>query len=301
MGKVARANGRARRVGAALLLAWLALAGPAAAQPDAGPCDEPTDRAAPAVMPAVGAGGVPLDAVIRVDHPPGGVPEGLDEPLVELREAGSGTPVAGRTSVLADRWVFFVPEAPLRPSTAYEGVARGLDGDVALAFRTGTSFDARAPGPVRIERVVVRREQVWPDCGPPEPGYVFSVTFSPAEDDGPPTSVEYLLHQSRGAGLQAPVLRARTRGFAGGRLTMGFSLTDEEAADPLCLTVTAVDGVGHVSAPSEPFCLDAAQQSYFVGACSVGPARPGSRGILWLLVPLLGRVGRRRRRPSRRR
>ena len=252
-----------------------------------------------AVLPAVGAGGVPLDTVVRVDHPPGGVPEGLDEPLVELREADSGTAVSGRTSVLADRWVFFVPEAPLRPSTAYEGVARGLEGDVALAFRTGISVDARAPGPVRIEQVVVRREVVRPDCGAPEPGYVFSVTFPPAEDDGPPSSVEYLLHQSRGAGLAAPVLRARTRGFAGGRLTMGFSLTEDEASEPLCLTVTALDGVGRVSPPAEAYCLDPIQASYFVGACSIGPSRPGRRAIPWLLVLLAGWLGRRARASGR--
>ncbi len=273
-------------------------AGPLTAQD--GGCPAPIEEFSPlAVAPAVGAGGVTRDTVIRVEYPDGGVPDDLDAPLVELWVADGGSRVTGRIERPGSGWVFFVPEAPLEPETAYEGIARGLERDLPFRFRTGSRFDQGPPSPVAIEAVVVRASSGRPSCEESS-GYGFSVLFQPSEEDGPPASVEYFLYQSRGPGLQAPRLLGRTRGFGAGTLAVGFSLPSEEADEPLCLSIVALDGVGRSSGPGPLRCIDPVQEDFFVSACRLGASARGGLlpgGLLCLL--LLRRLRGRQRRPER--
>ncbi len=207
-------------------------------------------------------------------------------PLVELWEASSARRVEGRIETLGGDWVIFVPDGLLEPETAYEGVARGEEGDLAFHFRTGMRRDEAPPGPVAIERVVVRELMDEPACAPAE-GYGFSVLFSPSEEDGPPASVEYFLYQTRGRGLEAPRLLGRTRGFSSSSLTIGFSLPREEADGPICLSILALDGVGRLSTPGPLQCVDPVDEGFFVSGCRLGPRERGAGDVcVWLVVSL---------------
>ena len=141
---------------------------------------------------------------------------------------------------------------------------------------------------------------------PHDGGFRVGVFFAPATDSGPPGSIEYLLFQTRGVGVDAPILRNRVRNYPGEQITMAFVLPAEEASAPICVRIAAIDGVGNPTfsdrRDGEEACLDPVQGNYFYPLCHASaPGRAargtggtalalGAFGALWLAA----RVRRRR-------
>ena len=248
---------------------------------DAGvPCDEPPYRGPLEVTPASGAGGVTIDAYVKVLYGEGTLGPELDpESLIELRHCGdlgpfecetAGERVPGRAQIVGDRWVFFVPDGELLANAQYGGIARGAEGDLPFSFRTGTTRDLRAPTLGNVGSPATARVDRPCEGGR---GFRVDVRFDGATDDGPQGSIEYLLYLTRGATVDAPELRARVRSLATSETTMAFVLSDAEAVAPVCFVVHAVDGLGNVDSDGEPVCFEPVQGTYFE-ACSV--SAPGA-------------------------
>ena len=260
-------------------------------------CPEDLGQGPREVTPADGAGGVTRDAVVQVGYTVDffGLARGPLNELLEVFEVDSESPVAGEYQVVGGETLFFIPDEPLLSDTAYRGVARGVENDLEFSFRTGATLDQIPPE----MRGVAWATSVPVDtaCESPEGGYRVEVQFPPALDDGPAGSVEYWLYLTRGAGQGAPVVRARARGYRAQLITMAFVLTPEEAAEPICVDVIAVDGVGRISNGQATACLDPYDRSFFNGLCSAinvasdGPQAPA----IWLVVMGLVLAGRRRR------
>ena len=130
----------------------------------------------------------------------------------------------------------------------------------------------------------------------PEGGYRVQVYFPPASDDGPPGSIEYLLFQTHGRDIDAPVLVDRVRNFRTDRITMSFLLSNQAASVPICLQVVTVDGAGHATVPAGDRCFDPVGHITFQG-CGVAAGARGGGGPLALAVMIVAlRAARRRRR-----
>ena len=276
----------------AALLAVLLSAGAASAQ-DAGvvTCDDPPLQRPEETFPADRAPSVSIDAPLRVRYTPGyfgpGGPGGDPTTLLEVRRCpgsgcdffscdGSGEFVPGLVQILGDELVFF-PDETWTPATTYSGTARGRDGDRTFSFCSGSSSDDLPPVLGEIDEV--RSDGIEPRCDAPDGGYRVGVFFSPATDSGPPGSIEYLLFQTRGEGVNSPILRDRVRNYAGEQITMAFVLPPEEASSPICVRVAAVDGVGNLDfsdlRDGEEECVDPVQGNFFYGLCSA--STPGAR------------------------
>ncbi|MEM9069063.1 MAG: hypothetical protein AAGE52_11185 [Myxococcota bacterium] len=287
-----------RLCSAALAFALLSAPVSAFAQ-DAGPmdCRDEVIRGPLEVTPATGAARVTLDAIVKVAYSPDyfSIP-GIDASTsFELRRCGdmiafecetSGELVGGEIQVVGDT-LFFLPARALAPNELYAGVARGVDLDLGINFRTTTFVDTGPPVLGRVDSPTTSR--VDPSCEAPEGGLRVDVSFPPAQDDGSPGSIEYLLYLSRGAGIDAPELRARARNFSTELVTMAFVLSDAEAVSPACIVVHAVDGVGNVDRDMEPECFEPVQGNFFEPVCSTG----GSGGGIWLVLLALWFVRRR--------
>lgn len=265
------------------VLVALAFVGSPVFAQDAGvPCDEPPFRGPLEVTPASGAGGVTIDAYVKVLYGEGTLGPELDpSSLIELRHCGdlgplecetSGERVPGRAQIVGDRWVFFVPDDELVANAQYGGIARGAEGDLPFSFRTGFVRDSRAPTFGNVDSPTTARVDSPCEGGR---GFRVDVRFDSATDDGPQGSIEYLLYLTRGATVEAPELRARVRSLATSETTMAFVLSDAEAVAPVCFVVHAVDGLGNVDSDGEPVCFEPVQGTYFE-ACSV--SAPGSSG-----------------------
>jgi hypothetical protein len=279
-------------------------------------CDEPLAREPREVTPAVGAQQVTIDAPVRVRYTRGyfepGGPGGDPTELITVqrcpvdgcrlsacREPGEFVP--GRVQVLGDNLIFF-PDEFWDPQQAYSGVARGVDADLPFNFCSGTLPDTTPPMFGRLDQVTstVVNE---PRCDAPAGGYRISAYFSPAEDPGGPGgSVEYLLFQTRGAGIEEPVLRDTWRNFsATDTISMAFVLPPEQASSVICVRVAAVDGLGNITwsdAVPERDCIDPVQGNYFYPLCAVSaPGRGGAClvGLAALGLVALAWVCRRRR------
>ena len=300
------------RLAALALLLALAPGPPRArAQLDAGPdaCTDIPLRAAVTVTPASGALGVSTNAPVRVLYAEGYF--GLDGPgddprsLITVERCastfcdptacadGARAFVPGRVQVVGDELVFY-PDARWDAGGTYAGVARGVDRDLEFTFCTGSGVDTEPP--VLGEITEVTSTPRAPDCTAPEGGYRIGVFFPPAQDfDGPPGSIDYLLFQTRGVGLDGPLRRSRARNFNAEQITMTFVLPPDEATDPICVTVAAVDGVGNVDADTRAVCIDPIQGNFFQALCAAAPAAPGGAAGGWLLVPAILLAARRRR------
>ena len=283
------------------------VASPAFAQDAGVSCDEPPFRGPLEVTPASGAGGVTVDAYVKVLYGAGTLGPELDpEGLIDLRLCGEvgvfecetmGERVPGRAQIVGDRWVFFVPDGELLPSSQYAGIARGAEADLSFTFRTGSTRDARAPLLGNIAAPSTARTDLPCDGGR---GFRVDVRFDAATDDGPAGSIEYLLYLTRGATVEAPELRTRVRSLATSEVTMAFLLSDAEAVAPVCFVVHAVDGLGNVDSDGEPVCFEPVQGTYFE-ACSVSApgATRGAVGPGLLGLGLVGlALGARRRRAA---
>lgn len=261
------------------------------------------------MTPSDSAPAVTLDAPIYVEYSPGYFgPDGPgDDPttLIRLEACGAcgtecfpGTPVSGLVQVHGDR-LYFLPDEPLREGTQYRGHANGLEVELDFGFCTGRSFDRSPPrlgGSLRSSSTRVDAQ-----CDLPDGGYRLAISFAPATDDGPPGSIEYLLYLSRGAGIDAPRVVARTRNYASEEITLGVLITPEDARTPICLTLAATDGVGNSVVSDEPQCFDPITRTVFSGACSASAANVSIRSSarpwwpgLWTMA-VLGLMARRRR------
>ncbi|MEM6955555.1 MAG: Ig-like domain-containing protein [Myxococcota bacterium] len=253
-----------------LALAWVAFApSPVRAQ-----CDD-DDFAVRASTPASGARDVPINAYLRIDYPRCYFSLTGQDPITSLAlEDENGVPVAGRITLGDDQTLFFLPDSPLAPNTSYAFFAGDFEGGFEGAFTTTESEDTEPPRFGEIEQTSSARIPD-PTDEAPEGGWRVDVSFQPAVDDGAAGSIEYLLYLTRGpTDLEAPELRARSRNFATGVITMAFVLTDEEASDPICVVVHAVDGLGRVDDDQEPFCFEPIQGSFFDGCAAGGTSAP---------------------------
>ena len=261
-------------------------------------CTPPVELGPLEFFPASGASGVALDSAVRVRYTTGFF-EIWRDPLTRLLEVRDefDSPVSGTLERLGDTLVFR-PDAPWQAGTQYRGTAFGIDiFQARFSFRTGTSFDVEPP-------VFEGTPTLAPEAVPARPcvdggGYRIDVTVVPATDrDGAEGDIEYLLFQTRGPGIERPVLRARARNFAGVTIPLAFTLAPSEAVSPICVAVLAVDGAGHVvSGPTA--CVDPIQGNFFEPLCSVsapGASRTSSVYAWGLLMGLCAAVAQRRRR-----
>lgn len=264
-------------------------------------CDEIVTRGPLAVTPATGASLVTVDAYVRVEFSEGYFGLGIEpEDAIDLRFCDGlsvvecetvGEPVAGTVQVVGDT-LFFLPARNFMGGAQYAGIARGIDLDLGIAFRTSTTVDTGPPVMSDVDSPTTAR--VDASCEAPEGGYRVDVSFPPAQDDGSPGSIEYLLYFTRGADLEAPELRRRARNFSTELVTMAFVLSPEEAVSPGCVVVHAVDGVGNVDDDMEPQCFEPVQGNFFEPLCSASTIE----GRSWLGWSLLVLVLLRRRRES---
>lgn len=265
-------------------------------------CGDPPFRGPEEVTPASGAGGVTVDAAVKLLYGEGSFgPDTDPSGLVELRlcDPGdllecerTGELISGTTQIAGDRWLFFVPDFELPANAAFAGIARGAEGDLPFNFRTGATRDVEAPSFGTIREPTTARVDLPCDGGR---GYRVDVRFDPATDDGPRGSIEYLLYLTRGPTLDAPELRGRVRNLATDETTMAFVLTEAEAVGPVCVVVHAVDGHGRVDADMEPVCFEAVQGTYF-DSCAVTPGTSTSTSALALTwIGAVAWLARRRR------
>lgn len=288
-----------RPLAGVLVLALLAAPSASGAQ-DAGTCPGPPNPEPLETTPSNGATGVTLNAPVRVRYTEGFFVEGpgagrdpLD--LIEVWacpegllligdidcQAEGGSPLGGSAQIIGDELVF-VPRQELDPTRVYSGVASGLGfADLPFAFETGTSLDLTPPiFPDDFIRDLTSTRTPM-RCDAPQGGFRISVFFEAATDDGPAGSIEYLLFQTRGQGIEEPVLRDRVRQFVtSGRIPMAFVLPPSQANQPICVQVVAVDGLTRVARIPETMnerdCTNPVQGNFFEPLCAVGA--PGTGG-----------------------
>ncbi len=297
----------------------VALSGPVAAAQDGGPmdCDGPPLQRPEETFPADRAPSVSIDAPLRVRYTAGYFgplgPGGDPTTLIEVRRCASAGCdffscdetaefVPGRVQILGDELIFFPEADTWETSSTYTATARGRDGDRTFSFCSGSTSDDLPPVLGAIGEV--RSDSIEPRCDAPEGGYRLGVFFAPATDFGPPGSIEYLLFQTRGVGVDEPIVRDRVRNYAGDQITMAFVLTPDEAASPICVRVAAVDGVGNLDFSDlqggEEECVDPVRGNFFYGLCSApgatlpSPLRGPGPPLAFLFVAL-GLFGARRR------
>ena len=250
---------------------------------------EMVPQAPTAVTPATGAQDVTTDAWVMARFSPGyfGPMGPGDDPtrLVVLESCGScessctlgsGRPVAGEVQVLQDD-LFFLPNQPLTSHTRYVGRVDGLEGSIPISFCTGFSPDAFSP--FMTTRLDPDSVSVGESCELENGGYRIGVYMDPASDDGPSGSLEYMLFQTRGDGITAPVLVDRVRNFAVGEITMRIFLARERAATPICVIAAVMDGVGRLTFQDDETCFDPVTKVTFQG-CSI--SRSQSTHVAWL-------------------
>ncbi len=278
-----------------MLIAGAALVYPTAGDAHA-QCDEPPALRGPQeVTPATSASGVPLNAIVVARYSEGYFEVSREEPseLVELYDCAddfpaawggscevTGAPVAGRVSVAGDR-LFFEPIERLRANQIYAGFFRGAEQDLDIVFTTGALEDTQAPQMGTV--LPPSSTDIEESCENPDGGVRIAVRFEPAVDDSSEGSLEYLLYQTRGEGITAPILQSRLRHFASDELVMAFVIPPDQALETACVVVRVVDGVG-LADESEAVCFEPLQGPYFEPLCSAAPVRGGAS---WLGLPLL--------------
>jgi hypothetical protein len=293
-----------------LLVLVLALAARHAAAQDHDCVSEP--RAPIEVTPASGASAIPVDAPVMVRYSAGYFgPDGPGDPpssLFTLVACSGGcghtcsvddeTPISGLVQTQGD-FLVFLPDTDLAPGTQYSGRATGVDDILPFAFCTGSGTSSALGMPVIGAFSGPRSTPVGANVLSclPDGGYRIAIVFQPAAYDGPRGSVEYLLFQTRGVGVDEPRLVARQRNFSGDQITMTFLLGPGEARTPVCYQVVVLDGLGGATLPVGDACIDPLARVTFQGACSASLGRgAGSSGALlgFLLVGVCLLARRRR-------
>ena len=257
-------------------------------------CPEDLGQGPRTVTPADGAAAVSRNAWVRVDFTEGYFADwtGALQDALELRTA-EGELVAGEFELVGDETLFFRPLEALPQERRFDGVAYGLEGDLAFSFRTGRDFDETPPLVGEISSVSATA--VGESCDAPDGGYRVDVAMEPAMDDGPVGSLRYQVYLSRSGQGDAPSLRAEVRGYAGQVITAAFVLKEAEVSTPVCLEVRVMDGVGRLSEDGAVSCFDPKAGQFFAGLCGVGlGGRAGIElGMFWIALSIV--ILRRRR------
>ncbi len=237
-----------------------------------------------AVWPAAGVLNAPRNSWIRIEYG-----EALDALLsdpapITVTHVPSSEVLAGRIERQGDS-LFFVPARQLESMTEYAVSAVDQDARFTFSFRTSNRNDNSNPQLAR-DLEVISREVRCPDSR-----FRLDITFPVATDDGPATSLEYLVFLTRASGLKLPELRARARGFAADQVTLVMNLAEHEARDAVCVSVRAIDGRGRLTPQELSTCIDPVTERYFENACALG------RGGLpwpWCLLATCALLTRRR-------
>ncbi|MDQ3036069.1 MAG: hypothetical protein M3Y87_26950 [Myxococcota bacterium] len=272
---------------ALVAIVFLLVAPRVSAQED--PCDDggTLAREPIEITPTVGANGVTIDAPIAVLYSRGYFgPDGPGDPPETLMRvvrcppatpcslgcmADEGVDVPGTVQVIDDR-LFFLADGGLEPGTAYVGRASGVDRALDFRFCTGELPDMEPP---RLGGFLdAEPAETTAACVLPEGGRLIGLRWEQASDDGPPGSIEYLLYLTRANGVEEPILRDRLRNYASPEVTLNLRLDAEEAAEPVCVRMYAIDGVGTLSEGSPEQCFDPLTSAAFQPLCTV--SAPGS-------------------------
>jgi hypothetical protein len=192
-------------------------------------------------------------------------------------------PVPGRVQRIDAGTVAFLPARRLQAQTVHflliarPGFDTGARSELELL--TGQDRD-REPPVLSADAAAIGLAvaDLPARCGAPAGSRRVSLDFAAATDDGDPESVEHLLYL-RGGPLREPSLRARARSERD-TVRMSFALSPQEAAQPLCLVLKAVDGVGKVAEREPEICFDPASSNSFAPLCaaSAGPGAYATRG-----------------------
>jgi len=283
-----------------LVAVVLVIAASAHAQTTTSDCH--TDPMAPlTVSPSSGAHNTPPNAPVVVQYAagyfdpmtgPGDPPSSLfrlvscGNNCASICDVTAGDEVPGLVQTQGDDLIF-VPDADFPPDTLYVGRATGVDGMLDFNFCTGSTPDTMAPSVVSISSVSSTHVSGL-SCL--DDGYRIGVNVPTATDDGPPGSIEYLLFETRGEGIDEPTLVDRFRPSSA-RVTLAFLLPTEAAQTPICLQVVTVDGLGHAAMPSDEHCFDPVGRTTFQG-CAAG-GRGGSAVAAALAIVVISLVRRR--------
>jgi hypothetical protein len=309
-------------------LLWLACAAAAACMPTAARAEADgcggveVDRDELVTFPDDRARAVALDALITLRYPADTDLDALRRTVAAdaasdvcggalacLFSGSAREPVAARSSADAGTTLVLVPDALLLPETDYYvSIARpGFDraSRVELQFTTDAEPD-REPPRLAADASALRLtvEPAPPECEV-EPGSLRVRLLVPrVRDDSDEQSVELLAFLSRARGLRAPVLRARARNPESGDVLLGFVLDPDQASEPVCVVLRAVDGTGKRSEAEPELCFDPREGSHFVPLCSAQPRAVRADGAARTLVTscallLLRSRARRRRGPTR--
>jgi hypothetical protein len=259
-------------------------------------CDDtPTARKPIEVTPASGAVSVTIDAPVSVRYSQGYFgPEGPGDPPETLIRvvrcpdgtfcglgcmADEGVDVPGTVQVIGDR-LFFLPDGGFEPEQTYVGRATGVDDVLDFRFCTGLSPDLEPP---RLGAFLdAEPAETTALCVLPEGGRLVGLRWEQARDDGPAGSIEYLLYLTRANGVDAPELRDRLRNYASPEVTLNLRLDADEASEPVCVRMYALDGVGNVSESSPEHCFDPITSAAFQPLCSVEAPTHGSTLVFWV-------------------
>ncbi len=286
----------------------MALVAPRASAQDRDCLSEP--RAPIEVTPASGGGeAVPFDAPVSVRYGagyfgpdgPGDAPSSLFT-LVSCGPCGTfcsvddEAPVPGLVQTHGDVLVF-LPDGGFDRNAQYRGRATGVDDFLLFDFCTNSLSSADLAMPVVGGFATPTSTQVGANVLSclPDGGYRIGVFFTPATYDGPRGSIEYLLYQTRGEGVDEPRLVDRIRNFPGDRITMTFLLTPAEARTPVCYQIVVLDGLGRATLPQGDACIDPLAQVSFQGACTASPGRSSGGAAAALVAGLALLLVRRRR------
>lgn len=290
------------------LIAWLGVVNPAAAQ---NRCfvegtTLPANYAHFAdAFPAGDSSMVPLDGFIRLRYY-GRVPEG---PLfVEaVSTSGSAVTIAGQVNVVDAATpndfaeIHFQSAEAFQPLSRYRVTFPDITGGAAsnrFEFTTGSVQCGTTPPAfegLRGDPTVVTNGET-DQCGDPH-AMTVSLHWTRASSAWPMGDLEYIVYQTRGAGIGGPVERARQRGrlvnndlcaqsasgsSADGQC-MSFRLTSANASQPMCFNVQALDAFGRTDGNREEKCVDPDVGASFVG-CTAAPGGPQHKPLGWLLI-----------------
>ncbi|MCZ7682236.1 MAG: hypothetical protein M5U28_26975 [Sandaracinaceae bacterium] len=271
-------------------------------------CDPPIVRKPEEVTPADTAREVSVDAPIRVRYSAGVLRarRSRERPRVVDHRAALSARLRLPSSCATRRWATSSPVAcrssgttcsscrtsPGSPRPRTRGSRAGSTTSSPFRFCSGSTTDTTPPELRGITDVT--STPVEPRCDAPSGGYRIATFFAPADDSGaPPASIEYLLFQTRGAGIDEPVLRSTIRNFPTETHTMAFVLPPELAGDVICVRVAAIDGRGNVDwsdANADIDCVDPVQGNFFYSLCSVSApgGRRRGRGLAVVSLAVLG-------------
>jgi hypothetical protein len=250
-------------------------------------------------FPTDGSLGVPIDGFVRLRY----VLRAPRRPFVTVSETVSGANVEGDAFVV-DNEVHWRSRAPLRSNTEFR--VRFADpgsgtGENLIRFTTGSGRSSNAPpvfeGILRDGNNGPRVQRIGSTdlCADPDAVEV-TVTWHRALPNGWPVSdIEYVVYQTIGPGITAPVERARAVGTVTPSSCGGgsadeqcktFRLSGANAEGTLCFNIQAIDAYGRNDGNAVEACIDPHAGNTFVGACDARPPMPrrGTRTWLGLLA-----------------